>query len=100
MEPFDTVRIVCQNTLKAKRRSPKTAYIIESGRSRRVLCRTRNNRAPFWVVARDTYGHEDVVYRCISEDAARMFHQRRVEDGRDYTVTIVDNITTIIHIGG
>lgn len=99
MEPA-TDRIVCQNALKAKRRTTKTAYIVEAGRSRRVLCRTRNNRAPFWVVARDSYGHEEVVYRCISEDCARVFHQRRVEAGRDYTVTIVDNITRFIHIGG
>ena len=71
----------------------KTASIIlGGGRSKTVQCRTIKNRTPWWVVARDTYGNERVVYKTRHEDSARVFHQRRVEDGSDYTVSIVCNI--------
>jgi hypothetical protein len=70
----------------------KTASIIWGGQSKTVKCRTIKNRAPFWVVVRDTYGNEEVILKTSHEDSARVAHQRRVEDGRDYTVSIVDNI--------
>jgi hypothetical protein len=70
----------------------KTASLIIDGRSKTVKCRTLKNRTPFWVVARDTYGNETVILKTRHEDSARVAKQRRVEEGRDYTVTIVDNI--------
>jgi hypothetical protein len=70
----------------------KTASIIWGGRSKTVRCRTIKNRKPFWVVVRDTYGNETVILKTRHEDSARVAHQRRVEDGRDYTVSIVNNI--------
>ena len=70
----------------------KNASIIWGGRSKTVKCRTIKNRKPFWVVVRDTYGHETVILKTRHEDSARVAHQRRVEDGRDYTVSIVNNI--------
>lgn len=35
--------------------------------------RTKNGRAPFWVIVKDTYGHDEVVYRTTTEDDARCF---------------------------
>jgi hypothetical protein len=70
----------------------KTASLIIGGRSKTVKCRTIKNRKPFWVVARDTYGHEEVILKTRHEDSARVAHQRRVEDGGDYSVSIINNI--------
>jgi len=70
----------------------KTASLIIGGRSKTVKCRTIKNRKPFWVVARDTYGHETVILKTRHEDSARVAHQQRVADNTDYTVSIVCNI--------
>jgi hypothetical protein len=55
--------------------------------------RTKNGRAPFWVIVKDTYGHDEVVYRTTTEDDARCFMQEYHLGPGEYNIRIQDNQT-------
>jgi hypothetical protein len=54
--------------------------------------RTRNNRAAYWVIVRNTYGEDRVVYRTNSHDDALCFMQEYCMGAGDYNVRVQDNV--------
>jgi hypothetical protein len=70
----------------------KTATVIQGGYKTEIRCTTICNRAAWWVIACDSYGNKEVVFRTNCEGAARTYRNQRVEEGRDYTVNLECNI--------
>lgn len=74
----------------------KTATVIQGHFKTQIRCTTICNRAAWWVIACDSYGNEEVVFRSDCEGAARTYRNQRVESGRDYTVNLQCNIISWI----